>query len=227
MPETDNMLSIKWLAIIPVALVLTTKFSPAETSVSSCEYTVLDVETTGLSPSKNRIIEMSAIRLSGTNFLSCKTWLINPETDIPARSSRIHGISQDMVKAAPVFKEVASEILQRLSNTVIVAHNARFDWGFISAELTRSDNEIPALKIIDSIPLTKHCFPDLASYSMKNLSTELKLATTPTHRAESDTRALSDLFVKCLNVVGTKAPIATLDAFQLKQKKTDKVPSVK
>lgn len=221
------MLSIKWLAIIPVAIAMTAGFSRAETSVASCEYTVIDVETTGLSPSKCRIIEMSAIRLSGTNFLSCKTWLINPNTAIPAGASRIHGITDDMVEGSPVFKQLAPEILQVLSNTVIVAHNARFDWGFLSSELTRTDQEIPVLKIIDSIPLAKLCFPNQPSYAMKHLSTELKLAVTPTHRAESDTRALSDLFIKCISVLGTNTPISTLDDFQIKQKKTDQVRSVK
>ena len=212
------MLSIKCLAVISVAVLFATLLAQAGSSVSSSEYTVLDVETTGLSPSKNRIIEMSAIRLSGTNIVSCKTWLINPQTAIPARSSRVHGISQSMVAKAPAFGDVAADILLSLSNTVIVAHNARFDWGFLSSEFTRSGHAIPLLKVVDSIPLTKHCFPDLPSYSMKQLSKELQLATAPTHRAESDTKALTELFQRCLVILGTNAPIGALAPFEIKKK---------
>lgn len=113
------------------------------------EYVVVDVETTGFSPWQgDRIVELGAVRLTNEGYIvdSIST-LINPE--IPTTGAKhIHGISLEMVQAAPTYREVFDQFAQLLDGAIFVAHHAKFDEGFISAESYRAGvklNRMPGL----------------------------------------------------------------------------------
>ncbi len=100
-------------------------------------WSVVDVETTGLSPRTDRIVEIAVVRLDQRGQeLDSWTTLLNPQRDIGA--SHVHGITARDVRGAPTFDAVAGEVLSRVGGTVVVAHNARFDAGFLHAECARA-----------------------------------------------------------------------------------------
>ena len=110
---------------------------PDATAPNAFSFAVLDIETTGLFPTKHdRIIEVAVVRLDGNGDpLDEFATLVNPERDVGP--TRIHGISTRDVLNAPVFREIAGDIIARIAGTVLVAHNARFDCDFLWAEFAR------------------------------------------------------------------------------------------
>ncbi|MCA3248553.1 MAG: DNA polymerase III subunit epsilon [Azospirillum sp.] len=122
---------------------------------------VLDTETTGLDPSKNRIVEIACVELlnhvpTGRTFHK----YVNPEMEISPEAAAVHGITNDKVKDAPVFGEIAGEFLDFAGDAKFVIHNAEFDMGFINAELGRLGFEkLPMSRALDTVRLARQKFP--------------------------------------------------------------------
>lgn len=122
---------------------------------------VLDTETTGLDPSKNRIVEIGAIELmnhvpTGRHFHK----YINPEMDIPAEATNVHGITNERVAKEPVFAEIAAEFIEFAGDAKFVIHNAEFDMGFLNAEFARLGFEkMPMSRAIDTVRMARQKFP--------------------------------------------------------------------
>src|SRR5690606_11836377 len=107
--------------------------------LEECAFAVVDVETTGMRPGDDdRITEIAVVVVQGARRELVFDSLVNPGRPIPHRISELTGISQAMVDGAPAFGEIADQLLQALAGRVFVAHNARFDWGFVGAEVRRA-----------------------------------------------------------------------------------------
>jgi DNA polymerase-3 subunit epsilon len=100
-------------------------------------YAIVDIETTGGMVKRDKITEIAIVIHNGTEVVDQYQTLINPERSIPKYISDMTGITDDMVADAPVFYEVAKEIVLRTEGAVFVAHNARFDYGFLREEFGR------------------------------------------------------------------------------------------
>lgn len=100
-------------------------------------YVLLDLETTGATPLKDRITEIALIRYEGEKEVARWQTLVNPEVPISSFIQQLTGISNEMVANAPTFKQIAGELLDYLQDTVLCAHNARFDHGFLKNEFKR------------------------------------------------------------------------------------------
>jgi DNA polymerase-3 subunit epsilon len=122
---------------------------------------VLDTETTGLDPAKNRIVEIACVELvnhvpTGRNFQK----YLNPEMEISAEAASVHGITNADVAGAPLFAEIAAEFLDFAGEAKLVIHNAEFDMGFINAELARAGfPPLPKSRAIDTVHLARRKFP--------------------------------------------------------------------
>lgn len=104
---------------------------------------VLDVETTGVDPLVDRIIELAVVVGEGGKVLSRQSWLIHPGCPIPAEASAVNGITDATVADAPRFEDVAVEILLAMENGIPAAYNARFDRAFVASEFLRSGLIVP------------------------------------------------------------------------------------
>ena len=169
-------------------------------------FLALDFETTGLDSRVGRVVEIGAIRFRiGAGVcveeasLSC---LVDPKMPIPRRARSIHGISDDDVRGAPVFGEVAQSLLAMAAGAVIVAHNVRFDLSFLDAELSRVGLRRPEAKTEDTVALSKLAFPGRASYSLGAIASALGIATGSAHRALDDARACMLLYGACVRQLG-------------------------
>ena len=160
---------------------------PRNVLVNETVFVSFDTETTGFSREKDRLVEIGAVKFLGDGtVLATTNWLVNPQRDIPFYATEVHGITTEMVAQAPVFKDVWPEFAAFCGDTVLLAHNAPFDVGFLRAELNRAKIPAPAMPVIDTLPLFRKWFPHAKSHSLGKLTVELGVAGKTYHRAEAD-----------------------------------------
>lgn len=164
------------------------------TLVKDTVFTAFDTETTGLSPKTGRLVEIGVVKFRGSGDVLAETnWLVNPECDIPAQATAVHGIRTGDVLNAPLFKDVFPEFAAFCENSVLLAHNAPFDVNFLKAELKRAGMDAPALPVLDTLPLFRAWFPHALSHSLEPLSAYLGVQTDTYHRAEADSYHIIDV----------------------------------
>ncbi len=145
-----------------------------------------DVETTGLHPVTDRVIELAAIRWSGGQPLDTFSYLVNPRQPIPEEASAIHGIKDADVSTAPEIASVLEMFKKFVGSTPLAAHNAGFDIGFLTMECARSRITWPETRVLDTLPLARTAFPELPSHRLDRLSYALRLGAVQHHRALAD-----------------------------------------
>jgi len=152
-------------------------------------FTIFDVETTGMNPVKCRIVEIAAIHVDIDGNETRFQTLVNPGCPIPWSASNIHHITDEMVADAPTFNDIAPEFMALATGSVLVAHNARFDLGFLQESLARCGRQPWHGRTMDTIKLARTAFAGLPSYSLQNLRISLNLPDPPgltAHRAGAD-----------------------------------------
>jgi DNA polymerase-3 subunit epsilon len=160
--------------------------------IYSAPYAIIDLETTGLDKTKNRIIEVAIRRISATgNFIDEISTLINPEVS-DVGPTFIHHIKAEDLVDAPTFLEFAPEILNRLSGAIVVAHHAAFEDGFLGAEFARAGVGIPNMPAIDTLWLSRQVI-DLPNYKMATVIDAFGIQEEDAHTALGDVRMLSKL----------------------------------
>ena len=172
----------------------TIRLPPKNTLISNVTFVVFDTETTGFSPKNDRLVELGAVKFRNGKVLEEKTWLINPRRSIPSFVQRVHGITPEMVKDSPTFKEVFPEFNEFIKGCVLIAHNANFDVSFMRAEMARNQIEPPQNLTIDSLKLFRAWYPDLKSYRLGDLADYTKVAGGTFHRAEADSHYVFLIF---------------------------------
>ena len=158
-------------------------------------FTVFDLETTGCSQYRDRIVEIAAVRAELDGSLSRFSALVNPGIPVPSQATKVHGITDDMLKDAPKFHDVAYKFLDFAKGSKLVAHNARFDLSFLQESLFRSGLPLWKDGSYDSIVLTRKAYPGLTSYSLQFLRTHFALDDEgQAHRAASDAEWTMQIF---------------------------------
>jgi len=175
-----------------------------EESLQVGDYVVVDVETTGLHPETDEIIEVAAIRCIGGKFEAFQT-LVFPRNRIPEYVTQLTGIRNIDVMNAPQIKKVAPKLLDFIRDLPIVAHNAPFDVKFIAAAFETIGANID-MRYIDTVPLARLAYPGLQNYKLATLIDALKLIQgKQQHRAESDATATLRLFELCQREIPRRA----------------------
>lgn len=171
----------------------------------------LDFETTGLSAELDRVVEIGAVAFrmeQGDGVWAALEdgryeTLVNPGRPIPPEVSAIHGIDDLAVSMAPTFAEAAAALLPFMEGSILVAHNAPFDMGFLLAETARAGIEKPGNPAYDTIAIAKTAVSGLPSYSLKALASSFGIEQTAAHRGGDDARVCMELFVRCINLINT------------------------
>lgn len=162
--------------------------------MNNINWAFLDLETTGLDPFKDRIIEIAVISGYQNGEKSIFNQLINPEIPLPPTIKRLTGIEEESLKDAPCFQAISESLWNLLQGKVIVAHNASFDRSFLEAAFGKP---LPNC-FVDTYELAQLLNPNMASYSLRHLSRTLISDGDPNHRALPDTMALEKLFLYLL-----------------------------
>jgi DNA polymerase III epsilon subunit family exonuclease len=166
-------------------------------------FTAFDTETTGLHPESCRIIEIGAVKFNRDGILETYGKLLNPGRTIPAEVSRICHIDDKMVVSCPAIAAVLPEFLDFIKGTILVAHNANFDVGFLNAELIRNGHKEITNHIIDTLELSRWAYPRLGKYSQQFLAAALRIKVENAHRADDDAQVCRELFLRCIRDTAT------------------------
>ncbi len=166
------------------------------TPVGEVVFSFYDIETTGLGPRAERIIEIAAIKFQGTNVLEQKQWLLHPGRPIPPDATKIHHITDADVRGQPDFKAVYPEFEQFIRGTVVMAHNAPFDVSFIREECLRNGLRPPPNLALDTLPMFRKWYPQVKRHNLDELGKALKVLPPDRHRALADTLEAVLIFQK-------------------------------
>ena len=173
---------------------------PAGPSLSGLSYAVVDVETTGGSfVNGHRIIEIAVVEVSGGAVGRVWGTLINPGRPVPPGVRALTGFTDDMVAAAPWFDHLACEIVDRLEGRVFVAHNAAFDWRFVSAELARCVGLVPDVPRLCTVRMARRLVPRLRRRNLDALTRHYGIPILERHRAHGDALATARVLVRLLD----------------------------
>lgn len=167
------------------------------------EFAILDVETTGGYGTQNRITEIAIIVHNGVREIERYSTLVNPETFIPQRITELTGINNQMVKNAPLFKDVARKIWDLTEDRIFVAHNVSFDYGVIKNEFSQLGADFKRRKLC-TVKLSRKVLPGKDSYSLGKLCYSLGINLNNAHRALADTEVTVKLFEILLKTGGEK-----------------------
>jgi DNA polymerase-3 subunit epsilon len=166
------------------ALVAEAQGSPL---LEECPFAVVDVETTGMrAAGPDRVTDLAVVVVQGARREIVFESLVNPEVPIPWRIQALTGITDQMVRGAPTFAQLADQVLQALAGRVFVAHNARFDWGFLTAEIRRARALGLTGPRLCTVRLARRLLPTLESRSLDSLSVYFGLENRARHRAAGD-----------------------------------------
>jgi DNA polymerase-3 subunit epsilon len=148
----------------------------------------VDLETTGTIATRDRITEIAIVTFDGERT---ERWsqLLNPEAAIPPFVEQLTGISNAMVADQPVFADIAEEVLQRLQGHIFVAHNARFDYGFLKNEFKRLGLTFRAT-VLCTLKLSRQLFPQFAKHNLDCLIERHQISVGDRHRALTDADAI-------------------------------------
>jgi DNA polymerase-3 subunit epsilon len=150
---------------------------------------IVDLETTGAHPLHDRVTEVAVIEVEGGEVKDEWSTLVNPECAIPAAIQALTGISNDMVAGAPTFGRLAGDLYERLEGRVLVAHNARFDYGFLRQEFQRAGLRFRA-RTLCTVKLSRRLYPEHAHHNLDSLIARHGLKCRARHRALGDAEAV-------------------------------------
>jgi DNA polymerase III subunit epsilon len=186
--------------------------------MDSRSFAFVDLETSGVSPSIDRVTEVAIIRVDQGRVVDEWASLVNPGTPIPPEIQALTGITNDLVRDAPRFADLLPEIRQRLGNRLFVAHNARFDYGFVKAEFRRAGARFTA-DVLCTVRLSRRLFPQYATHRLDALIDRHRLHGADRHRALGDARIVWQ-FIEQLWTQEDRTTVSTAIAELLKQPAT-------
>jgi len=173
-----------------------TKIELRNISLKESEFAVLDFETTGTSAKHNRVIEVGIVRVKNLKIADSFQSIINPGEKIPPFIISLTGISDEDVHEAPFFDEIASEMIDFIEDSVIVAHNLPFDYSFLKNELSRAELLMPQNPTLCTLKLARKLYPELKSKSLGKLATHFRIRHKNVHRALGDSMVTAKLLIK-------------------------------
>ncbi|MBK6488678.1 MAG: 3'-5' exonuclease [Gemmatimonadetes bacterium] len=172
-----------------------------DVSLRDLRFAVVDVETTGMSPAqRDRVTEIAIVHVDGRAVSACYESLINPDRSIPPAIVALTRITQAMVQDAPRFPEVAPEVVSRLRGRIFVAHNASFDWRFVTHEVQRSAGVLLTGETLCTVRLSRTLLPQLPRRSLDAVTHYFGIDVGARHRAGGDALATAHVLVRLLQL---------------------------
>lgn len=163
-------------------------------------YIVFDLETTGFSAIKDRIIEIGAVKVVDGEITDRFSTFVNPGIPIPFEITQLTSITDEMVIGSPGIEVVLPQFLAFAGDGVLVAHNAGFDVGFIEQNL-RNQGQKPEFVYVDTVAMARVLLPTLSKYKLNVVAKALNISLENHHRAVDDAAATAEIFVKFVNML--------------------------
>lgn len=166
----------------------------------SQEFVVFDIETTGFSNVNDKITEIGAVKIKDFEVVERFSRLVNPEKDISYRIQELTGITNEMVQNEPTIETVLPEFMEFVKGSVLVAHNADFDTGFIKQKCSEQ-NIVYDRKKVDTLMLARILLPQLKRHRLDRVAKEVGVQLKNHHRAVDDAEATAHIFIKFLEML--------------------------
>lgn len=209
-PRTSQLPDGRW------ALVAAAAGSPM---LDECAFAVVDVETTGSRTSGDRVLEIGIVVVQGARRELVYDRVVNPERPVPWSITNLTRITDAEARHAPLFEDQADDVLGALAGRVFVAHNVRFDWGFVAAELRRARGFMLAGPRLCTARLARRLVPVAESCGLDWLTQYFDLANPARHRAGGDAWATAELLLKLLELARAEGARTLADLEGLQRKK--------
>ena len=172
-------------------------------------YVVFDLETTGFSSAKDKIIEIGAVKVENGEITDKYSTFVNPKIPIPFRITQLTSITDEMVMESPEIETILPQFLKFVGDAVLVAHNASFDVGFIE-ENCRQQGIEPDFTSVDTVGLARVLLPTLSKFKLNVVAKALNISQEHHHRAVDDARVTAEIYVKFIQMLEERG-IETLD----------------
>ncbi len=179
--------------------------------ISKATFVVVDVETTGMSAVDDRITEIAMMKVQDGTLVDEFSTLVNPLLTIPAFITSMTGIDNLMVQNAPPAREVVPFIAEFLGDAIFVAHNAAFDWGFVTHTARRERGIELENQRLCTVKLSSRILPHLPSKSLGPVAQHLDITIPERHRASGDAYATALVLVKFLSYLQKKEGFKTVE----------------
>jgi DNA polymerase III subunit epsilon len=200
-PRFDRTHDGRWTLALPS--------SDASPALDACRWAVVDVETTGVRAFRgDRIVEIAVVMLDGTLAFHS---LVNPGIPIPQFVAGLTGIDARMVRAAPPFEAIADKLLSALEGCVFVAHNARFDWAFVTTEIERATGLLLQGPRVCTVRLARKLLPDLPRRNLDTVRYHFGIEIEGRHRATGDAVAAAKCLGKLLRLAQGNGAVCLAD----------------
>ena len=163
-------------------------------------YVVFDLETTGFSSIKDKIIEIGAVKVENGVITDKFSTFVNPKVPIPFKITNLTGITDDMVMEAPDIETILPQFLEFVGDAVLVAHNASFDVSFIEQNC-RYQDITPDFTSVDTVAMARILLPTLSKFKLNVVANALHISLENHHRAVDDAGATAEIFVKFMEML--------------------------
>ncbi|HIC55072.1 MAG TPA: hypothetical protein EYO97_14670 [Gemmatimonadetes bacterium] len=187
--------------------------APLGAPLSEVPFAVVDVETTGgRAWNGHRVVEIAIVEVRGGAIVDEYQTLVNPGQGIPSMITSLTGISNDMTSVAPYFEHIAEHVAGRLEGRAFVAHNATFDWSFVSAELVRANVDVPNVPRLCTVRMVRRLVPALRHRNLDVVTRYFGVDIHARHRAHGDALATARVLLRLLDEAGGRGveDLATL-----------------
>lgn len=168
------------------------------------EFVIFDIETTGLSKERDKVTEIGAVKVQKGKIVNSFSTFVNPKKGLSAEITKLTGITDEMLVDAPLMEAVLPDFLKFCGDSVLVAHNASFDMGFIrkAAEVL----EMPSVDntVLDTLELSRTLLPDLNKHKLNIVAEHLNVSLEGHHRAVNDAQATAEIFLKFIAMLVEK-----------------------
>jgi DNA polymerase-3 subunit epsilon len=172
--------------------------------LTSLKFCVIDLETTGGNPETEKIIEIGMVKIENRRITEERSFLINPQKEIPDFVQKLTGIRKADVEYSPKIEEVIDEIIAFIGDAIIVAHNTSFDIPFLNGVMKKLQRPTLDNKVICTNIMTKYMIPDIMSSNLNYMSSIFGIAHSQAHRAIEDARATGMLLLKYMDIFESK-----------------------
>ena len=168
------------------------------------KFVAFDLETTGIKPSEDMIVEVGAVLFDGDRAIKGYGALVDPGISIPPDASAVNGITDDMVRGKARIADVLEEFSEFCGDLPLVAHNAPFDYKFLLEDVKLHKSSSPKGVVLDTLPLARKVFPGLPNYKLWTLVRHFNFPSGTFHRAEEDSSYCGLLFAKIIETLGMR-----------------------
>lgn len=166
-------------------------------------FIVFDLETTGFSNKNDKITEIGAVKVENFKIVDRFSQLINPEKDISYKVQELTGITNDLIKNKPIIEEILPKFIEFIGDSVLVAHNADFDMGFMQQKCREQNIEFKNTSV-DTLTLARTLLPHMKRFRLNLIAKELGIPLLNHHRAVDDAEATAHIFIKFLEMIKKK-----------------------